>query len=532
MKITKYTKHETSTRSTTLVEETSVTEGEAQLPRSRPSPSGRVAPHATEWAHLNVFKVEEVSSGKAGEIRTRVRVTLSAWNSAGDFTTIPDSELGTILTLVDYDSGSALPGAWTIEHATDRAGHDERLRPGIKVDEQQSFDFWVTSTDPCPPSVNVAASILPPGGADPIQTRPGHSGSGPVSFDSHVAITTVVAPVWEITTFKLSRVSASDKAYTNGLQQIKFKIELAFTDKVTNKPGVPTAAELASLTIAFADGGNPLPVDTGATKKGWVVSPGVANAEDATYDKGYLVHPDTSIPDAASPGTADSPLASTFRYFYISNRGGSAQSVSLCAFVKCDDGWTYLTNGKMFDNCGGEHVAGHHSLKDVRGVTPEVGTIERYPWVRDILSGDEGGSEPRNNPDSVHRYTLSFVDTMGNVAGIRSMAVAPEGMIQWHDKVSGEYRACFTGYAQPGSTNLVWDGSVPVGSTPLPTLPSADVKQGVVVLVGRQDIAYASGKPNGPLTLATTDWYGNTNTLKVRFDSAMGDGRWKLVLYK
>lgn len=348
--------------------------------------------------------------------------------------------------------------------------------------------------------------------------------------------TAVVEPAWEITTFKLIRVSASDKAYTNGVQQIKFKIELAFNDKLTGRPGVPTETELDSLTIAFADESRRLPPDTGSAT-GWVTSPGVASAEDITYDKGYLSHPGTAArPDAGHPGLSSSPQASVFRYFYVANRGGAAQRLSLCAYVECDDGWKYLTNGKRFDDEGFEHVADHDSREDVVGVTPEAWSIDSYPWERDILSGDEGGSESRShpdyNPDSVHRYTLSFKDPRGIVIGIRSMVVSPKGMIQWHDKVQGEYRACFTGYAQPGSTELIWDSAVPVGPTALPTLSSADQKQAVIVLVGRQDIAYENGKPNGPLTLTTTDWYGNTNTLKVRFKSTIGEGRWTLVLYK
>jgi hypothetical protein len=107
-------------------------------------------------------------------------------------------------------------------------------------------------------------------------------------------------------------------------------------------------------------------------------------------------------------------------------------------------------------------------------------------------------------------------------------------MIQWHDRGTGNLNACFTGYAVPGSTELIWNdvGEVPVGEElPLPTLPSADTTKAVIVLVGRRDIAYQPGAPNGPLALHTTDAYGNGNTLHVRFDSEYGDGRWKLVLY-
>jgi hypothetical protein len=458
---------------------------------------------------------------RPGRAEVRARVTLSAMTDAGDIVTIPDDELKALLTLVNYDDGSALSD-WNIEFDSPAVSNSQKA---------QSIDFWITTGNDCGASVKAAASILPPGSTTPITTRK-KEGS---SFDSNVDLSGLVKnPLWQITMFKLERVSSSDRVFVNGLQQIKLKVELAFTDLTTNRPGVPTDEELASLTIAFGDEGVPLPVDT-AGAQWWVTSPGVAGAGDTTYDKGYLPYPGVAIPaEADADHQVVSPQASIFRYFYVACRGVPAQSVQLCAYVRCRDGWVFRSNGTDTDPCGGEHP-GKDSQEYVLGVSVEVGTIDRYPWVRTVLSGDDDGIDAYSkviNPDSVHAYSLSFNDKMNEDVGIRSLVVEPAGMIQWHDKGTGDYRACFTGYAVPGSTAIVWNSEVPVGSTPRPTLPTADIKKAVIVLVGRQDISYQSGKENGPLVLHTTDWYGNTNTLHVRFDSAFGDGRWKLVLYR
>lgn len=334
--------------------------------------------------------------------------------------------------------------------------------------------------------------------------------------------------IWQISTFKLENVSSSDRIYVNGLQQIKLKIELAFTDLTTGKPGVLTPAELASLTVAFADEGTPLPADDGVNTQ-WVTSKGVPGSGDVTYDKGYLPYPGGS----QQAGDGDpSPHASTFAYFYIACNGLPAQSVKLCAYVRCSDGWIYRTNGTNSDPEGGEY-SGKDSTVKVQGMVQEVGAIEQYRWTRDVLSGDDNGIDAGGkvtNPDSVHRYSISFVDKGGNEVGLRLLTVEPAGMIQWHDKVAGEHRACYTGWAPPGSTDLQWNSEVPTGVTPKPTLPSADTRKGVIVLVGRQNIPYTDGKPNGPCKLSTTDAYGNTNTFSVKFATVTGEGRWKLIL--
>jgi hypothetical protein len=521
VKTIKITKRTETTRSETVEESSVDTYGDTPL-GGLTTTAGKSMGLAN-WTRLSAFTIAEVQSPhpptRPGKAELRARVELQAVDETGTAVPIPVEDVKSLLTLVDYGDGSVLAD-WRIEYG-DLVG----VAPG-----RQSIDFWITTSKPCGPEVRAAASILPPGQSVPIQTRPA-SGHG---FDSQVDLGAVVTnPFWEITTFKLERVSTSDRVFVNGLQQIKLKVELAFTDNMTGKPGVPTPEELASLTIAFADEGTPLPIDddvSGATW--WVTSPGVASANDTTYDKGYLPHP--FIAKVVTPAVRQavaSPRASLFHYFYIACRGTPAQTVQLCAFVKCRDGWIYRTNGTNTDPCGDSYSGNADMQVDVRGENPGSGTVEQYTWVRDVLYGDDGGIENKVvNPESVHRYSLSFVDHGQEEVGLRAVVVEPKGMIQWKDKVAQEREACFTGYAVPGSTDVTWNSVIPTGSKPLPVLPSADSRKAAIVLVGRNDIPYQSGMPNGPLTLKTTDWYGNTNTLQVKFDGVIGDARWKLVL--
>jgi len=471
----------------------------------------------TAWSKLTVFRVDPVSRpviGYPGETKTGVEVTLAAVDASGVPVTIPDDELTRILTLVDYETGLALPATWEVSPAKPESDSKAEL---------QVFVFWVSSTVPCPSPASVAASITPPGGLPPIQTRPGDSGGGGPGFDSKVQLHIDPDPRWSLSRLEISGVSLP-KVYANGLQQFEAKIELAFTDLVTGQPGELTTAELESLTVAFADGGAPLPADAeGAT--GWCVS---------QTHKGYKPYP-VPMP-AESDGTEVSPpsRASTFHTFFLANRGGRQGTMPLCAYVKSRDGWTYLSNGDAFDPCGKLHDS-ETSRLEATAVDPVEGTKDQYPVEVRVLSGDLG-REHRvpSDPASVHHYRVSFNDKDNNVVGFRSVKSTPAGMIQWNDKVPGEHRACYTGYAAPGSAALIWeaDSSVPAGPSPKPTLPAPVPDQISILLVGRANIPYASGKQNGPMVLTAVDGYGNTHTLYIGFESPGADGRWKLVLTK
>lgn len=510
-------------------------------PRTRHLPSSRRPPQdATAWTRLSAFRIEPVKSESPGQIRTRLRVSLAAWDANGAAVTIPDAELEKILTLVDHEKGLPLSSEWEGTHATEPPeGAEEQRDAGGRA--LQTFDFWVTARVACPAATRLAASIYPPDGVPPIQTRPGYS-DGDTQFDSWVDLKTRRDRLWEISKLDLIRESASDKVFGNGLQQIRFKVELAFKDNLTGEPGVPDDT-LDTIGIALFEEGSPLPV--GPASSGWSSTPGVASSADLTYFNGYDSYPDSVAVHAVDAG---SPRASSFRYFYVAYQGDQALKVKLCAYVKCRDGWLYTGNDKAVDECGHEEVGYAGRSEEVASVAPEEPTIAQFPWEFDTLPGGNGSVDtPPTNPETVRRYTLSYTDKKGNQAGLRYLQIAPEfplppeppagkyrsAMIEWHDQVPGEHRACFTGYAPPGSTTVVWDETLPNGApVPLPTFPSANKRAAVVLLVGRQNIPFRSGMQKGPLILTTTDWYGTTTTLRLAFEGSHGDGRWKLVLSK
>ena len=501
-----------------------VADSYTSLPAGHPSREVRQIAE-TAWSTLKTFRVESVprpdNIGYPGETKTGVQVTLAAMDAENKPVTIPDEELARILTLVNYESGLALPGEWAVEP----------VGPGEAMPGVQTYLFWVKGSVPCPSPASVAASITPPGGLPPIQTRPEPSGGNAPRFDSKVELWTDPDPRWTLSVLTISSVSSVPKVYANGLQQIEVKVELAFNDNLTLEPGEPTQEELESLTIAFFDGGRPVPPDAeGVT--GWCVSPGFWASGDPLYHKGCLSYPGVRA-EPGSSGESPSPQASTFRYFYLVNRGGRPGVVSLCACVKSRDGWTYLSNGTAFNPCG-KLYSSQSSQLEVTAVNPVEGTIGQYPWVMKVLSGDDGDGGVPSDPASVHQYKLSFVDKFENTVGFRAVTSKPAGMIQWHDKVSGEHRACYTGYAQPGDTSIQWevDSLVPAGPSAKPTLPAPVTDQISVVLVGRANIPYASGKENGPMVLTAIDGYGTTHTLYVDFEGTGADGRWKLVITK
>ena len=336
-----------------------------------------------------------------------------------------------------------------------------------------------------------------------------------------------VDPLWTVSTFKTRRVSSSDSVYINGLQQIKVEVELLILDGETPVTLSPT--ERASVTIALYNTGTPLPPDgNGDAPTGWAVSPAVENPFDDTHSNGYLDYPGGLLPEM-------SPRAVGSHYFYVFLvcRTGVAQKVNFCATIQCDDGWIYRTNGIDTDNCGEDHDAGAiaGTPLEVESKEPDTYPIEHYPFIRKVISGAPG------NPAFVHHYLLSFIDGRSREVGLRKLELAPKGMIQWHSNVpDGEFRASFTGYAEPDSTQLHWNDPehVPVGASPLPALDASVISKtkGIVVLVGRDDIRYQSGRDyaQGPCNVTAVDAYGNTVSLSVAFKDKTSEGRLELVL--
>ena len=205
----KETTHSESTLVETVEEEYSAPGCDAvQLPHREHSS------RATSWHHLQVFEIEYPPTAGSGVVpqvkvfangrqQIRVRVLLSPRDANGAYVAVPVDELRGMLTLVDYNTGYALPVGWNVQTTknefgydasvissapgkseTDYSPHDNRAFPGVLANDTVSVDLYVT-TDRPNSAIRVAASITPPGALDAVQTRPGAAGN---QFDSSVNI--------------------------------------------------------------------------------------------------------------------------------------------------------------------------------------------------------------------------------------------------------------------------------------------------------------------------------------------------------
>jgi hypothetical protein len=194
------------------------------------------------WSYLQEFFIEyPAGSGGADAPHVKVfanglqqvplRVILSPRNANGEFVAVPVDELRTMLNLVDYHTGAALPGGWwvrsspneytyaewAISNAPDKSSDDyvshkshpdDRARSGVLAPDQIAFDVYVATTNVV--SLRIAASITPPGTWTPIETRPGASGS---QFDSSVNIDGRPPLNCDISNFQMRQTNVANNAF-------------------------------------------------------------------------------------------------------------------------------------------------------------------------------------------------------------------------------------------------------------------------------------------------------------------------------
>lgn len=208
--IKRTTRTETTHTESTVVE--TVDEDESGTLRQEPVPHKRIHP-ATAWHHLQTFFIEyppaagtaipQVKVFANDRQQVRIRMVLSPRDANGAYVAVPVDELRGMLRLVDYNTGLPLPSGWTVERAAngythdtsvissadgksdaDYPPHDNRAESGALANDQVAVDLFVR-TKVANSAVRIAASILPPGGSQPIQTRPGAAGN---QFDSSVNV--------------------------------------------------------------------------------------------------------------------------------------------------------------------------------------------------------------------------------------------------------------------------------------------------------------------------------------------------------
>jgi hypothetical protein len=207
---------------------------------------------ATPWSYLTSFFIEYPPSSGAeavprvkvfanGRQQVRIRVVLSPRNVDGEFVPVPVDELKSIVNLVDYDTGHLLPDGWTVhwqaneytyadwaisnapgKSSNDYASHDNRpnenrlrgrSQSGDLAVDQIAVEYFVTTEHA--QSLRIAASVAPPGAAQPIDTRPGSSGN---TFDSSVNIDgrpPLNLPAESFVSREVGIISNSQRAVTN-----------------------------------------------------------------------------------------------------------------------------------------------------------------------------------------------------------------------------------------------------------------------------------------------------------------------------
>lgn len=208
--IKRTTRTETTHTESTVVE--TMDEGGSEALRQAPVAHKRIHP-ATAWHHLQSFFIEYPPTAGSttppvkvfanDRQQVRIRMVLSPRDANGAYVAVPVDELRGMLKLVDYNTGEPLPSGWTVEktaneytHDTsvissapgtsdaDYLPHDNRAQSGTPAGDQVAVELFVR-TRMANSAVRIAASILPPGGSQPIQTRPGASGN---QFDSSVNV--------------------------------------------------------------------------------------------------------------------------------------------------------------------------------------------------------------------------------------------------------------------------------------------------------------------------------------------------------
>jgi hypothetical protein len=202
---------------------------------------------ATPWSYLTSFFIEHPPSSGAeavprvkvfanGRQQVRIRVVLSPRNVDGEFVPVPVDELKSIVNLVDYDTGKLLPDGWTVhwqdneytyadwaisnapgKSFNDYASHDNRpnenrlrgrSQSGDLAVDQIAVEYFVTTEHV--ESLRIAASVTPPGAAQPIDTRPGSSGN---TFDSSVNIDGRPPLNCDISNFQMRQTNVANNAF-------------------------------------------------------------------------------------------------------------------------------------------------------------------------------------------------------------------------------------------------------------------------------------------------------------------------------
>jgi len=321
----------------------------------------------------------------------------------------------------------------------------------------------------------------------------------------------VLAPEWTVA--KVSIDIQHPMLYANGRQQSKVVVYIEAQRNF--QPVKLTATERASVRlidymapdteIPFADD------TTGESYKGWSAQ---------RESRGYLFHPATVAQDEASPDkTTPNADGDYVVLFVTADADAVSGTLSLAFVITGDNGWRYRTDGYVFapDGTGAPNLL-YDTGRD-KNVRPEAPV--RYGPEQFRLEQRRHADEAAVFNDTV---TLSIQDGRA-IIPLRSMLCTPAGMIHWMDNLPSTQNPCYTGYAQPGDTQVHWNDAVPVGGQPRPTLAAAVPDKGVIMLCGRIDIPRRDhvDPPRGPIEATVIDAYGSDQTCSIGFVTGTRD---------
>lgn len=323
-------------------------------------------------------------------------------------------------------------------------------------------------------------------------------------------------PNWVINDMEVSIASTSNNLYTNGLQQVLVRFWVKAM--LNNQEVKLTPAEVRNLRVVHHGNMQALPINNSGA--GWSVS---------DIDNGYDFHPD---PGAVNP-PGNKPGGEEF-YFYLSARDVRAGiKVPLAIMLTGDNNRKYCTNGRSWSSNGDEdYFDVFPSTLEIMPRAPETYPINNFVFEK--TSSTRTADEIAQSPVFTDVYSLALHSGAGTQIDLKEVVCTPKGMIQWAAPNNDETFASYTGYAEPGSTTLVWNtsDSVPTGPSAKPTLSSSERGKGQFVLVGRVNIPYQHAHENGPCRAQLIDAFGNPHEVIVSFRDKTPEGRFTLVIKK
>ncbi|MGF6709844.1 hypothetical protein QFZ41_000808 [Luteibacter sp. W1I16] len=295
------------------------------------------------------------------------------------------------------------------------------------------------------------------------------------------------------------------KVFRNGLQQARIRLDLA--SKHGGVPSDLTPREIASIRLFnYHDqnaGAIPFSDDGTTTYKGWFAQ--------HVY-RGYV----------SQTTRAGEPRAIQSYFLYLSANAEATETLDVAFAIHGDDLSIWRTNGWCAIN--GIEQPKPAMDKNV-GITVTPVPPEKYPSTAIML--DRRPLDPARHPDDENAdgifddiVTVSIQLVDQTTLGVRSMTCDPAGAIHWKDKVSNIRQPCFTGYVEPGETEIHWNDAMNghFGSTPPPErLAGPEEETGVIVLCGRVDIPAWSGAPEAAVKVTMTDAHGSVQTCHIGF---------------